>query len=44
MSTCADCGHIHTSHGCTGEPTPSDLWAGVSPAVCDCDHPTGDTR
>lgn len=31
------CGHIHTPHGCTGEPTPSDRWAGVTPAACDCD-------
>lgn len=35
--TCIDCGHIHTPDGCTGEPTPSDLWAGVSPVACDCD-------
>ena len=34
-ATC--CGHIHTPHGCTGEPTPSDRWAGVTPAACDCD-------
>ena len=33
---CPDCGHIHTPHGCTGEPTPSDLWAGVSVDGCDC--------
>lgn len=33
---CADCGHIHTPHGCTGEPTASDLWAGVSVGTCDC--------
>lgn len=34
---CPDCGHLHTPDGCTGDPTPSDLWAGVTPAVCDCD-------
>lgn len=31
------CGHIHTEDGCTGEPTPSDLWAGVTPSACDCE-------
>ncbi len=36
-AACPDCGHQHTPNGCTGNPTPSDLWAGVSPAVCDCD-------
>lgn len=34
---CDDCGHIHAAYGCVGDPTPSDLWAGVSPAACDCD-------
>lgn len=33
---CAECGHAHTPMGCTGDPTPSDLWAGVTPAACDC--------
>lgn len=33
---CTECGHIHTAVGCTGDPTPSDLWAGVMPAACDC--------
>lgn len=37
---CEDCGHIHTPSGCTGPPTPSDLWAGVSVAGCDCDFDT----
>lgn len=34
---CGDCGHVHTPTGCTGPPTPSDLWAGVSVEGCDCD-------
>lgn len=34
---CDDCGHRHTNTGCVGAPTPSDLWAGVSPYSCDCD-------
>ena len=34
---CADCGHVHTPDGCAGDPTQSDLWAGVLPAGCDCD-------
>jgi hypothetical protein len=34
--SCAECGHIHTLDGCTGPPTPSDQWAGVSPSACDC--------
>ena len=34
---CAECGHAHTPMGCTGDPTPSDLWAGVTPAACDCE-------
>lgn len=34
---CAECGHAHTPMGCTGDPTPSDLWAGVAPAACDCE-------
>jgi hypothetical protein len=34
--SCEDCGHIHTPDGCTGPPTPSDQWAGVSPSSCDC--------
>jgi hypothetical protein len=34
--TCAGCGHIHSPEGCTGPPTPSDVWAGVMPAACDC--------
>lgn len=33
---CPDCGHVHTPTGCGGEPTSSDRWAGVNPAVCDC--------
>lgn len=37
---CDDCGHTHTPTGCVGGPTPSDRWAGVTPAVCDCDTPT----
>jgi hypothetical protein len=39
---CPNCHHTHTAQGCTGPPSPSDLWAGVTPAVCDCDttnHP-----
>lgn len=36
--TCPDCGHCHTPDGCTGPPTPSDRWAGVSPSACDCDR------
>ena len=35
---CTYCGHQHTSDGCVGDPTPSDLWAGVTPSVCDCDR------
>lgn len=35
---CADCHHTHTPEGCAGPPSPSDLWAGVSPAGCDCDY------
>lgn len=34
--TCGDCGHTHVEAGCSGPPTPSDLWAGVSPSTCDC--------
>lgn len=37
---CADCGHEHTADGCTGTPTASDDWAGVTPAACDCNLPT----
>ena len=33
---CGDCHHQHGPHGCYGQPSPSDLWAGVTPAVCDC--------
>ena len=33
---CDECGHLHTPDGCTGAPTPSDRWVGVSPAACDC--------
>ena len=34
---CPDCGHDpHEFIGCTGNPTPSDLWAGVPVAACDC--------
>lgn len=35
---CDDCGHQHSDRGfgCVGAPTPSDLWAGVSPSACDC--------
>lgn len=36
QATCRDCGHRHTPGGCSGPATPSDRWAGVSPAVCDC--------
>ena len=50
-AACPDCGHQHTPNGCTGDPTSSDLWAGVSPAACDCDTvippgstPAGDVR
>lgn len=42
-ATCPDCGHIHTPDGCTGAPTPSDLWAGVTPSACDCDAPVDAT-
>lgn len=35
---CPDCDHFHTPDGCTGPPTPSDLWAGVSVEGCDCDY------
>ena len=38
---CLDCGHCHTPTGCIGDPTPSDLWAGVAPAACDCDESFG---
>jgi hypothetical protein len=34
---CPDCHHQHTPTGCVGDPSPSDLWAGVDVAVCDCD-------
>lgn len=34
---CRECGHCRTPEGCVGDPTPSDLWAGVTPAACDCD-------
>lgn len=37
---CADCGHQHTPDGCIGAPTASDEWAGVTPAVCDCNLTT----
>ena len=40
--SCAECGHVHSPDGCTGPPTPSDLWAGVSVAGCDCDQAGGD--
>ena len=33
---CGDCHHQHGPDGCYGDPSPSDLWAGVTPAVCDC--------
>lgn len=36
---CPECGHQHTPEGCTGDPTPSDRWAGVTPAACDCPRP-----
>ncbi|MDB5716482.1 MAG: hypothetical protein JWO15_3879 [Sphingomonadales bacterium] len=36
---CPECGHCHTPNGCVGDPTPSDLWAGVSVSICDCDEP-----
>lgn len=37
MSVCPECHpHIHTPEGCTGPPSPSDLWAGVSVEGCDC--------
>ena len=39
---CRDCGHVHSPEGCGGPPTPSDLWAGVSVAGCDCDEAGGD--
>lgn len=35
-ATCMDCGHVHTPGGCAGDPTPSDLWAGVFVSSCDC--------
>jgi hypothetical protein len=34
--TCPECGHQWSPDGCTGDPTPSDLWAGISPSACDC--------
>lgn len=37
---CGDCEHRHTANGCDGPPSPSDLWAGVSPSACDCDAET----
>lgn len=39
LGTCPECCHTVTRNGCTGDPTPSDLWAGVSPAACDCPCP-----
>lgn len=44
MSICSDCGHQHTPNGCAGDPTPSDLWAGVMPASCDCKAEKGNDR
>jgi hypothetical protein len=41
---CADCGHVHTPTGCTGSPTASDRWAGVTPAACDCPAPSVPTE
>lgn len=35
---CPECGHVHIPEGCVGPPTPSDLWAGVTPGACDCDY------
>jgi uncharacterized OB-fold protein len=37
---CPECGHRHMPdpEGCVGDPTPSDLWAGVSVEACDCDY------
>lgn len=34
---CPECGHLHTPRGCSGPPTPSDRWAGVTVASCDCE-------
>lgn len=36
---CSECGHRHTPEGCTGDPTPSDRWAGVPVSACDCASP-----
>ena len=33
-----ECQHMHTPDGCTGPPSPSDIWAGVSVSTCDCDE------
>ena len=37
---CPECGHRHLPDpdGCVGEPTASDLWAGVSVESCDCNY------
>ena len=35
---CPECYHTHTPDGCTGDPSPSDIWAGVTPEKCDCDE------
>lgn len=35
---CPECQHMHTPDGCTGPPSPSDIWAGVSVSTCDCDE------
>lgn len=37
VEACSECGHHHTPEGCTGDPTPSDRWAGVPVSACDCD-------
>ena len=34
---CPECHHQHTPEGCKGDPSPSDIWAGVSVSTCDCD-------
>ena len=34
--SCGECWHLHNEVGCYGDPSPSDLWAGVTPASFDC--------
>ena len=37
-AVCGECYHTHTPDGCIGDPSPSDIWAGVSVSSCDCDE------